>query len=148
VKTSISLLVFLLSLNGVSTRAGDAVVVGYNAEGAWTTITYYSSSTPKGGKDYKTSAQAREAASRDLRRRGIDQLAKESVLSDSDSTGYVAVARAKTKPGKDVIVVGRGQSQAEADKDALAKLKQAEATAGQKIAYRYHTYGADSTDKP
>ncbi len=33
--------------------AGDAVVIGYNADGIWTSVTYYCSGTPKGGADYK-----------------------------------------------------------------------------------------------
>ena len=37
-----------------------------------------------------------------------------------------------------------GKSQAEADERALAQLKQADATAKQKIVYRYFSYGADS----
>jgi hypothetical protein len=123
--------------------AGDAVVVGYNADGVWTTWTYYCSSTAKGGRDYKDAAQAREIALRDLRRRNGKQ-ARTEVLAESDSTGYVACARAKTRTGKDVMVVGRGKSQAEADEDALDKLQRGDGTAEQKIVYRYHSYGADS----
>lgn len=129
-------------LNG-SVQAGDAVVVGYNSESVWTTVTYYCSSTPKGGADYKTAAQARETALRDLRRRGKGELAKESVLSDSDATGCVAVARGKTKSDKDVIVVGRGKSQSDADHEALQKLTSAAATKAQKIFYRFHSYGEE-----
>jgi hypothetical protein len=143
-KPATLILACMLCLGGGSVHGGDAVVVGYNAEGVWTTVTYYSSSTPKGGRDYKDAAQAREAALRDLRRRGKGELAREAVLADSDATGYVAVARGKTKAGKDVIVVGRGKSQADADREALDKLNRGDATAAQKIFYRYHSYGADA----
>lgn len=124
-----------------SLRAGDAVVVGYNSDGVWTQVTYYSSSTPKGGRDYKTSVQARETALRDLRQRDRGELARDIVLDDSDTTGFVAVAGGKMKSGKDVIVVGRGKLQADADKEAVAKLNAADATNGQKIFYRFHSYG-------
>jgi hypothetical protein len=129
-------------------RAGDAVAIGYNSEGVWTAVIYYCSSTPKGGKDYKDSAQAREAALRDLRKRAGDNLAKADVLADSDLTGFFAVARGKTESGKDVTVVSYGKAQAEADKKALADLERAGATAKQKIFYRYFSYGADSAAKP
>ena len=49
--------------------AGDAVVIGYNADGIWTSVTYYCSGTPKGGADYKDEAGAREAAVADLKKR-------------------------------------------------------------------------------
>lgn len=124
-------------------QAGDAVVVGYNSDGVWTSWTYYCSSTPKGGRDYKDAEQARAAALRDLhRRKGM--LAKTEVLAQSDATGYAACARAKTSAGKDVLVVGKGKSQAGADRDALDKLQRADGANEQKIVYRYHSYGADS----
>jgi hypothetical protein len=130
-----------------SAGAGDAVVIGYNAEGVWTAVTYYCSSTPKGGGDYKDAAQAREQAMRDLRKRAGEGMVRSSVLAESDRTGYFAVARAKTKSDQDVTVVGYGQSQAEADEKALADLKNAGATAKQKIFYRYFSHGADSAPK-
>ena len=126
-------------------RAGDAVAVGYNSEGVWAMVTYYASSTTKGGKDYKDSAQARVAALRDLRRRLGDTLAKGDVIAASDLTGYVAVARGQTQLGKDVTVVGRGKSREIAEKKALADLNQIGATAKQKIVYQYFSHGADST---
>jgi hypothetical protein len=129
-------------------HAGDAVVIGYNSEGVWTMVTYYASGTPKGGRDYKDAAGARKTALRDLRRHDRDNIGKTDVLSDSDSTGYVAVARGKTESGKDVTVVGRAKSQAEADKNGLADLDKAGATADQKIVYRYFSYGADGVAKP
>ena len=123
--------------------AGDAVVVGYNADGLWTAVTYFASSTPKGGRDYKDKAQAREHALRDLKRRGGPGMVRSTVLSDSDATGYVAVARG-TNGDADVNVVGRGKTQPEADSAALSQLKEAGADSKQKIVYRYFSYGADS----
>ena len=124
--------------------AGDAVVIGYNKDGVWTSVTYYCSSKPKGGKDYKTEAEAREAALRDLRKRGGDQTARSEILSSSDATGFAAVARGADKSRKDSNVVGRGQSQAEADKEAMALLNKAGATKSQKIVYRYFSNGANA----
>jgi hypothetical protein len=124
--------------------AGDAVAVGYNKEGVWTAVTYYSSSTPKGGKDYKTEKEAREFALRDVRKRSEHETAAASVLASSDSTGFVAVGRGQTKSGKDVNVVGRGETQNQADKEAFAQLSAAGAGAKQKIVYHYFTHGSDS----
>lgn len=135
-------------LAALSLHAGDAVAIGYNSEGVWIMVTYYGSSTPQGGKDYKDSTQAREAALRDLRRRAGHDMARASVLAESDLTGYVAVARGETQSGKDITVVGRGKSQEEAEKKALADLNRDGATAKQKIVYRYFSHGADSTAKP
>jgi hypothetical protein len=129
-------------------RAGDAVAIGYNSKDVWMMVTYYSSSTPKGGRDYKDEPGAREAASLDVRRRAGEGLAKVDVLAASDSTGYAVVARGENKSGDDVTVVGRGKSPAEAEKKALADLDRNNATAKQKIVYRYFSYGADSTVKP
>jgi hypothetical protein len=123
--------------------AGDAVAIGYNSEGVWTGITYYASSAPKGSKDYKIENGAREEALRDLRKRSDYAATTVNILSSSDATGFVAVARGQTKAGKDVNVVGRGKSQAEADQAALAKLKEAGASAKQKIVYRYFSYGSE-----
>lgn len=132
----------------ISSRAGDAVAVGYNAEGMWAAVTYYASSTPKGGADYKSSAEAREAALSDLRRKANDVVTNSSILAASDSTAYAAVARAETKAGKDVIVVGYGKSPAEAEQKAIEDLKRSGATAKQKIMYRYFSNGADAAAKP
>jgi hypothetical protein len=143
IKTRIALF-FLLALFGPPAFAGDAVVIGYNADGIWTAVTYYCSATPKGGRDYKDKLQAREAARRDLRKRAPEQMVRSSVLAESDLTGYVAVARGKTGGGIDVTDVGYGQSQKEADEKALAQLNRAGATAKQKIVYRYFSYGANS----
>jgi hypothetical protein len=124
--------------------AGDAVAIGYNAEGVWTAVTYYNSSTPAGGTDYKTEAQAREEALRDLRARAGENSTNSKIIAASDSTGYAAVARGKNRAAKDENVVGYGKSQREADQNALAQLKQADAAGKRKIVYRYFSYGADS----
>jgi hypothetical protein len=138
---------FLLLVFEPPAFAGDAVVIGYNADGIWTAVTYYCSPTPKGGRDYKDKRQAREAARRDLRRRAGEQMVRSSVLAESDLTSYVAVACGKTDGGIDVTVVGYGQSQKEADGKALAQLNHDGALAKQKIVYRYFSYGADSAPK-
>jgi len=123
---------------------GDAVAIGYNKNGVWTSVTYYCSSKPKGAKDYKTENEARDEALRDLRKRGGDQTARSEILSSSDETGFVAIARGADKSRKDFNVVGRGQSQADADKEAMALLNKDGATKNQKIVYRYFSNGADS----
>jgi len=123
--------------------AGDAVAVGYNADGIWTSVTYYSSGSPKGARDYKTEAEAREEALRDLRKRGGEGLARSEILSSSDATGYVAVARGIDKSRKDQNVVGRGKTQKEADEAAMAELNKAGAIKNQKIVYRYFSNGID-----
>src|SRR4051812_42945860 len=90
-----------LLLCGTAAIAGDAVVIGYTADGTWTSVTYYCSSTPKGGKDYKEKAEARTEALRDLKRRGSGYTVRTSVLAESDRTGYAAVGRGITGDGKD-----------------------------------------------
>ena len=127
--------------------AGDAVAIGYSENGIWTDVTYFRSATPKSGKDYRTSEQARQFALRDVRRRSQSEVATTHILSSSDSTGFVAVARGQDKSGRDFHGVGRGKSQAEADKKAFELLNQAGAGAEQKIVYHYFSYGADSVAK-
>jgi hypothetical protein len=123
--------------------AGDAVAIGYNENGIWTGVTYYCSSKPKGGgKDYKTENGAREEAMRDLRRRSAYAATTVKILSSSDATGFVALARGHDQAGRDFHGVGRGKSQAEADKKAFDLLNQAGASAEQKIVYRYFSYGS------
>lgn len=129
-------------------HAGDAVAIGYNSKNVWMMVTYYSSSTPKEGRDYKDEAGAREAASLDVRRRAGEGLARVDVIAASDLTGFVAVARGENKSGNDVTAVGRGKSQAEAEKKALSDLNRDGATAKQKIVYRYFSYGIDSNIRP
>ena len=143
--TSILFASFLLAFRSSLLIAGDAVAIGYNEQGVWTAVTYYNSSTPKGGRDYKNEAQAREEALRDLRTRAAENLARATVLSSSDSTGYVAVARGKDKAGRDANVVGRGKTQREADEEALRQLKRGGATEKQTIVYRYFSNGAASS---
>ena len=124
--------------------AGDAVAVGYNSEGVWTAVTYYSSSTPKGGKDYKTEKEAQELALRDVRKRSEHETATATILASSDAAGFAAVARGKAKSGKDVNVVGYGTSRREAESKAFAQLGEVGAGAKQKIVYRYFSYGGAS----
>ena len=125
-----------------SILAGDAVAIGYNKDGVWTGVTYYASSKPPGGKDYKTENGAREEAMRDLRRRSSYAASTVKILSSSDSTGFVAVARGHDKDSRDFHGVGRGKSQAEADKKAFDLLNEAGAGAEQKIVYRYFSHGS------
>ena len=139
----VSALILLSIFGAARAIAGDAVAIGYNAEGVWTSVTYYSSGKPKGSSDYKTEAEAREAALRDLKKRGGDQTARSEILSSSDATGFVAVARGTDKSKKDQNVVGRGQSQHEADANAIAELTKAGAIKSSKVVYRYHSHGAD-----
>jgi hypothetical protein len=147
VKFTALVLVCCLCSVASSVNAGDAVAIGYTAEGMWTSVTYYSSSTPKGGADYKNSADARAAALQDLRRRAGENMARSEVLASSDSTTHVVVARAETRAGKDVIVVGYGKTEAEAEKKAVNDLKQNGATAKQKTMYRYFSHGEDSAPR-
>ena len=84
------------------------MAIGYNADGVWTSVTYFSSGTPKGGTRYKNEEEAREEALHDLRKRGGEGLARAEILSSSDATGYVAVARGADKSRKDENVAGRG----------------------------------------
>ena len=140
------LLLFLLLPRALF--SGDAVVIGYNAEGVWTAVTYYCSSTPSDGKDYKDKIQARKLALRDLKRRSGLGMTRSEVLSESDLTGYVAVARGKTEAGTEVNVVGRGESQKIADTAAMAELDRMDAKSKQKIVYRYFSYGEDSDVNP
>jgi hypothetical protein len=148
VKRALILLICSFYVVALPLHAGDAVAIGYNSEGVWMMVTYYASSTAKGGKDYKDSAGAREAAQRDLRRRLGNDLGKIDIVTASDLTGFVAVARGETQSDKDITVVGRGKSQEEAEKKALADLNAGGATAKQKIIYRYFSHGADSPAKP
>ena len=122
---------------------GDAVAIGYNAEGVWTSVTYYSSGKPKGSPRYKNEVDAREEAMRDLRQRDGGNLTRAEILSSSDKTGFVAVGRGTDRSRKDQNVVGRGKTQAEADQNVAQQLHQAGATRNQKIVYRYFSHGAD-----
>ena len=123
--------------------AGDAVAIGYNADGVWTSVTYYSSGKPKGSQDYKIEQEARDEALRDLKKRGGEGLARTEILSSSDATGFVAVGRGADKSKKDQTVVGRGKTQGEANDQAISELNKLGATKNQKIVYKYFSHGAD-----
>jgi methylaspartate ammonia-lyase len=110
-------LIYLLLTISSYAVAGDAVAVGYNADGA------------------------RDAATRDLQKRDIVKGARVEIISSSDATGFVAVARGADKSGKEANVVGRGQTKKEAEEKAFAQLKEAGATKSQQIVYRYFSYG-------
>lgn len=125
--------------------AGDAIAIGYNSDGAWSSVTYNRSSTPKGGEHYHNSTQACEFAVRDLWHRASEYLARTEILGQSDRTGYVAVAQGKALTrNKDVTAVGRGKTQNEADRNALNKLTERDATTEAAIVYQYFSYGSDS----
>lgn len=134
---------FLFLTTNSQLFAGDAVAIGYNSDGVWTSVTYYSSSQPKGSKDYKTEAEARDEALHDLKKRGDQTTTRTEILSSSDSTGFVAVARGHGESPRDTNIVGRGKLQAEADESAMAELKKSGATKNQRIVYRYFSYGAN-----
>jgi hypothetical protein len=138
------LILILLLCVSSPVRAGDAVAIGYNAKEIWTAVTYYRSSTPSSGSDYKTERDARAEALRDLRARAGDQLSRAEILSSSDVSGYVAVGRAQNSTGRDENVVGRGKSQREADDAAFAQLTRVGATRKRQIVYRYFSNGVDS----
>ena len=125
-------------------RAGDAVAIGYNADGVWTSVTYYSSGTPKGGRDYKDEAAARTAAIEDLKRRAGDGIVRTEILASSDRTTYAAYARGK-RAKEDVHAVGYGSSKQEAERNAMAELSRRGGTRGQKVIYNYFSHGADSS---
>ena len=127
--------------------AGDAVAIGYNSDGIWTAVTYYSSGTPKGGADYKDEAGARDAAIRDLKQRAGEGIVTTKVLAASDRTGHFAYARGKSRSGEDVHAVGFGASKQEAKQSAFADLTRAAATRGQKVFYQYFSHGADSAPR-
>jgi hypothetical protein len=133
-------LVFAL---GRAANAGDALAIGYNKDGVWTAVTYYCSSTAKGGSDYKTEAEAKEEALKDLKKRAPEGLEKSTVFSSSDRTGHFAYARGKNADDKDFHAVGFGASKEAAEKDAFEQLKRAGGTNEQKVIYSYFSHGAD-----
>ena len=136
----------VLGLTSLMAQAGDAVAIGYNDKGVWTSVIYYSSGTPKGGPDYKDAAGAREAALKDLKKRGGEHQATSKIIASSDKTGNFAVAsaRASTAEGaRDIFAVGYGQSAEEAEKDAFAQLARQKATEKKKLHYKYFSHGAD-----
>jgi hypothetical protein len=139
------LLVFvsLLLLVCAVAHAGDAVAIGYNAEGVWTSVMYYSSGTAKGGADYKDEAGAREAAVRDLKQRAGEGVVRTSILASSDRTAHVVYARGKTTVGKDLHAVSYAATETDAKAKAFADLKRQGATKELKVFYHYFTHGAD-----
>src|ERR1700760_197553 len=98
------------SLISHQSLAGDAVAVGYNDRGAWTSVTYNRSSTPKGGPHYHSAVEAGGFAMRDLRvRANPGDLAYSKVVGGSDRTGYVTIAGGlKEATNMHVTVIGRG----------------------------------------
>jgi len=146
--SSVWLWVPLSVLVSWSAWGGDAVAVGYNSDGVWTAVTYYSSGTPKGGADYKDEAGAREAAVRDLENRAGEGVAKVTVIGASDRTGHVACARGKTRAGKDLHAVGYGATKQEASRTAFEELNGAGATKNQKVIYSYFSHGSEASPAP
>jgi hypothetical protein len=128
-------------------RAGDAVAIGYNADGVWTAVTYYASGTAKGGADYKDEPGAREAAIRDLKARAGEDLVTTKILASSDRTGHFAYARGKTKAGADAHAVGYGANKEEAEQNAFAELRGSRANGKQKVIYRYFSHGSQPQQK-
>ena len=136
----------VLGLTTLLAQAGDAVAIGYNDKGIWTAVIYYCSGTPKGGSDYKDAAGAREAALKDLKKRGREQMATSKILASSDKTGNFAVASARASTAenaKDVFSVGYGKSEADAEKDAFDQLARQKATGKKKVHYKYFSHGED-----
>jgi hypothetical protein len=123
-------------------HAGDAVAVGYNADGVWTAVTYYCSSTPRGGADYKDEKGARDAALADLRNRAGEGMATAKIIAASDRTAHVAYARGKTESGAELHAVGYGATHALAEEQAFAQLAKQGATRNRKTIYKYFSHGA------
>src|SRR5436853_7227222 len=115
------LLAFLISFAPSRVLAGDAVAAGYNQDGIWTSVTYYASSNPKGGKDYKSEVEAREAARRDLQKRDVLKPARIEIISSSDATRFVAVGGGPDNSRKDVNEVGRGKTLKEANNKPIER---------------------------
>lgn len=136
----------VLGLTSLIAQAGDAVAIGYNDEGVWTAVMYYSSGTPKGGSDYKDAAGARDAALKDLKKRAGEQQATSKIIASSDKTGNFVVASARaSKAGdaNDIFAVGYGKSAEAAELDAFAQLIRQKATEKKKVHYRYFSHGDD-----
>lgn len=142
-KSVLAFLLCVVTLAPGYARAGDAVAIGYNADGVWTAVMYYSSGTAKGGSDYKDEAGAREAAVRDLKQRAGEGIVRTSILASSDRTAHVAYARGKTIAGEDKHAVAYGATDDEAKAQAFADLKRNGATKKLEVIYRYFTHGSD-----
>jgi hypothetical protein len=128
--------------------AGDAVVIGYNADGVWTSVIYYCSGTPKGGADYKDEASAREAAVADLKKRAGEGVVTTKVLAASDRTGHFAYARGKNRAGEDLHAVGYGASKEAAEADATGQLQQLCVPGKRKVIYNYFSHGSTPAVSP
>lgn len=144
VRLAATLLAAFACVAGDEARAGDAIAIGYNRDGVWTAVTYYSSGTAKGGADYKDEAAAREAALRDLKQRASEDLVTSKVLASSDRTGHVAYARGKAAR-QDIHGIGYGASKEAAEKEAFADLRRQGATRELKVIYNYFSHGADNS---
>src|SRR5439155_19428647 len=94
--------------------------------------------------EYRTTTQTSEFEINVVLSRSEHSVANAIILSSSDSTCFVAVARGQYKSGRDFHRVGRAKSQAEADRKAFDLLNQTGAGAKQKIVYRYFSHGGDS----
>lgn len=148
IKTRFFVLLAVATLGCSNARGGDAVAIGYNADGVWTAVMYYSSGTMKGGSDYKDEAGARDAAIRDLKQRAGEGIVKTSILASSDRTARVVYARGQTKAGEDKHAVAYGTTEEEARAQAFADLKRNGATKKFEVIYRYFTHGADDAKSP
>ena len=131
-----------------SAQAGDAIAIGYNADGVWTAVTYYCSSTPRGGADYKDEKAARAAALADLRQRAGEGMETAKIIAASDRTAHVAYARGKNESGAELHAVGYGASKAQAEEEAFAQLAQQGATRNRKTIYSYFSHGAEARSAP
>src|SRR3954464_212524 len=134
-RITLSLCIFVVAAG--TAWAGDAVAIGYNKDGVWTSVSYYSSGTAKGGSDYKDEAGAREEAIRDLKKRGGEDIAQTDILASSDKTAHVVYARGKTDKGEDKHAVAYGSSEDDAKDKAFADLKKNGATKELKVFYHY-----------
>ena len=154
-----AILCLLVFASSPAAGAGDAVAIGYNADGLWTAVTYYCSSTPKGGADYRDEAGAREAALRDLQSRAGDGMAKSAIIASSNRTGQFAYARGERRRDQtmysdvvagraDVHAVGFGATKEAAARSALAELRRLGGTGKGKIIYSYFSHGAQPLPKP
>jgi hypothetical protein len=140
-----SVIALLLFCGKGVAEAGDALAIGYNKDGIWTAVTYYSSSTPKGGADYKNEADARFEAERDLKKRASEGIVRSEILSASDRTGHFAYMRGRVKEGGDhVHVVGFGATKPEAEKQAFDQLNRKGAKLEHELVFQYFSHGADA----
>jgi hypothetical protein len=138
-------LCLILSAFGLGTalRAGDAVYVDYDSSPQQLGCTF--SSTPRGGLDYLSAAEACEHALAVAQSRGCKN---PTILASSDLTGYFCVVAGATDSGRRVYNVGYGATQAEAEKQAFAGLRKLGGIQMPKVMDRYFSYGSDSAKSP